>query len=138
MAQVSKNGTAGLFYSADGTTYTKIPGVTSFTPPTTTTETIDATDYDSPAGYREYISGLKEGDESSFEMHFDETDTTQTALYTAQGGAAVYFKAVLDTKHMIWQALVLKFEVPQEVGGIMKATCTFKLTGAVTYETISE
>lgn len=122
----------------DGSSYTKITGVTSFTPPTITVQTFDKTSYDSPIGYREAISALKEGDEASFEMHFTSIDASQVALYGAQGGAPVYFKAVLGAKHMFWMALILKFEIPQVVGNLVKAICTFKLTGALVYETIPD
>ena len=119
---------------ADGATYATVPGVLSFTPGAISADTIDTTDYDSPSGFKEFASGLKEGGEGTFSFHFDKDETVHVALRTANGGAAQYFKATLDGEAMTMTALVTGFDVPvAEPGSKVVGTCTFKLTGAPTY-----
>ena len=61
-------------------------------------------------------------------------DTTQMALRTAQGGAAQEFEAVYDDETVTFTALITNFSTPVQVGAIMEATVSIKLTGAPTYE----
>ena len=44
---------------------------------------IDATDFDTPPGTREYINGPREPSAFSFQMHYEEGDTQQEALFAA-------------------------------------------------------
>lgn len=48
---------------------------------------IDVTNFDSAGGYTEYIPGLREGGEVSFEANYDETDTTVETLETDFDGS---------------------------------------------------
>lgn len=56
----------------------------SFTAPSSTAELIDVTDFAS-SGYREYLAGLKDGDELEFVFHDDLTSTARAGLITDQG-----------------------------------------------------
>ncbi len=44
---------------------------------------IDATDFDTPAGTREYISGPREPSPYTFSMHYEQGDTEQEAIFAA-------------------------------------------------------
>lgn len=135
---VAKNGTAGLYYGTGSPlAYTKIAGVKSFTPGAITAEELDATDFDSPSGNREYVNGLKSASEGSIVLNHDPGETTQEYLRTALGGAAIYMKAVFDDRQATFQALVKGFDTPLQVGAIAEATVTIKLTGAITWATVS-
>lgn len=136
---VAKNGNAGLYYlsTPSPVAYTKIAGVKSFTPGAITAEELDATDFDSPSGMREFVNGLKSASEGSIVLNHDPGDTTQEYLRTALGGAAITLKAVFDDKQAIFSALVRGFDTPLSVGAIAEATVTIKLTGAITWEAVS-
>ena len=137
MAIVAKNGTAGLYLGSTTSpiTYTKIPGVTNWDRGNAVAEELDATDFDSPTGFREYVNGLQAFEDGSFVMNYDPDDTTHLALVAATGGAARKFKAVYDNRQKIFDALIKAVSDPAEVGGIFKATVTIKRTGA---ETVSD
>lgn len=135
---VAKNGTAGLYYgSGSPLAYTKIAGVKSFNKGSIAAEEKDVTDFDSPAGWREFVNGLKSASPGSIVLNFDPGDTTQEYLRTAQGGAAIAMKALYDDKQATFNALVLAFDEPLQVGEVAEATVTIKLTGAVTWATAS-
>lgn len=131
---VSKNGTGGLYLgSGSPVAYTKIPGVKSFDIGSVSAEQLDVTDYDSPAGWREFANGLRSASNGSFVMNYDPGETTQEALRTAEGGAAQKFKALFDDKQVTFTALVIGFSTPQQVGAVAEATVTIQLTGAPTW-----
>lgn len=44
---------------------------------------IDATDFDTPAGTREYINGPREPSAFTFQMHYEPGDTQQEALFAS-------------------------------------------------------
>lgn len=135
---VAKNGTGGLYLGGGSPlTYTKIPGVKAFDIGAIAAEQLDVTDFDSPAGFREYANGLKSASNGSFTMNFDPGETTQEALRTAEGGAAQKFKALFDDRQVTFDALVIGFSTPQTVGGIAEATVTIQLTGATTWASAS-
>lgn len=138
MAIVAKNGTAGLYRGAGSPlVYTKIPGVTNWDRGNAVAEELDATDFDSPAGVREYVNGLQAFEDGSFVCNYDPDDTIQLALIAAVGGAAQKFKAVYDNKQKLFDVLIKAASDPVEVGGIMKITFTIKRTGAETVENVT-
>lgn len=137
---VAKNGNAGLYYRSTPSpvAYTKIAGVKSFNPGSIAAEEKDVTDFDSPAGWREFASGLKTAQSGSIVLNHDPGDTTQEYLRTARdAGTVVVFKAVFDDKQAIFSAIVLGFDTPLSVGEVAEATVTIKLTGAVTWEAVA-
>lgn len=135
---VAKNGTGGLYYGTGSPlSYTKIAGVKSFNWGSIAAEEKDVTDFDSPAGYREFTNGLKAASPGAIVLNHDPGDTTQEYLRTAMGGASIYMKALFDDKQVTFSAIVLGFDTPQQVGEVAEATVTIKLTGAVTWATAS-
>ncbi len=71
----------------DGATPTEvfapIPGVMSISGPGKTRDTIDVTSHSSTGGWREFITGLRDGGEVSFDLNWLFGDTAQDALETA-------------------------------------------------------
>lgn len=66
--------------SSDDVTYTSVPEAKAFPVPSTTTEYPEVTSLDSPNGFREFISGLKDAGEVSFQCGYT------TAGYTLING----------------------------------------------------
>jgi len=128
---VAKNGTSGLLWGAGSPlVYSKIPGTTNFSRGNAVAEELDSTDFDSPAGFREYVNGLSAYQDGSFVVNYQPAATIHLAIIAAQGGAAAKFRAVYDTKMKTFDALVKACDDPIEVGGLMKMTVTIKRTGA--------
>lgn len=65
-------------------TWTNIPGVFDTSGGGQSTNKIDATDYDTPAGTREYIPGIREQNGFQASMHYEQGDATQEVLFTAE------------------------------------------------------
>lgn len=76
--------------------------LTSISGPTETMDTIDVTSHDSADAYREFIAGLRDGGDISFEGNFIKSDSTgQIAMYTDfQSGT----KRTWTIKHPGWEA----------------------------------
>lgn len=74
-------------------TYANIPGVTNISGGGATTNRIDATDFDTPAGTREYIPGPREPSPITADLHYEQGDTQQEALFAAHAtNTALPFK----------------------------------------------
>ena len=88
-----------LLGSGSGTiTYANIPGVFGLDGGGFAPNKIDATDFDTPAGTREYISGPREPSPYTFSMHYEQGDTEQEAMFTAMAAnAALPFRITFGT-----------------------------------------
>lgn len=67
-----------------GPTFTDIPGALGANGGGFTPNKIDATDLDTPAGTREYISGPREQTAFTFDMHYEQGNPVQEAMFTAE------------------------------------------------------
>lgn len=97
-------------------------------------EAIDVTNFDSPSGWREFISGLKTGGTVAITMNFV-GGSSQTGLQTALGGAAQTFSVVFTDalQTFSFSALVTKFKgIPNGPDAALTASVEFQLTGAIT------
>lgn len=73
-----------LLGSGSGTiTYKNISGVFSLDGGGFSPNKIDSTDFDTPPGTREYISGPREPSPYTFSMHYEQGDTEQEAMFSA-------------------------------------------------------
>jgi len=64
-------------------TYAVVKGVFGVDGGGFTPNKIDATDFDTPAGTREYISGPREPSPYTFSMHYEQGDVQQEAMFAA-------------------------------------------------------
>jgi predicted secreted protein len=114
-------------------------------------DTIDVTNHQSTSGWREFISGLKDGGEVTIEGFFEDDDAGQLALFGDIGGDAQDFVVVFpDTSQWAFSALVTGVEmgkgdlkdgvpfsatvkitgVPEFTGATSTSTVTFTVTAA--------
>lgn len=130
----------------DGATPTEgfdtIPGVGSITGPGQTRDTIDVTSHSSSGGYREYIGGLRDGGELSFDLFWLWTDDTQNALEDAYNSDdTVNFRVVYDftpnDEYDQFAGLVTDLSKASPVDGAATRSCTIKITGPVSRDTIT-
>lgn len=113
-----------------------IAEVTSFKGPGTKAPQIDVSSFDSTA--MEFISGLKDQGEFTFDLNFVGSNAEQQSLQEDIGSTAVAFTLVLadDTvspTQAAFSALVTAFELSGAVNQALKASCTLKITGEVTW-----
>ncbi|MNV45662.1 hypothetical protein D3C71_1374660 [compost metagenome] len=72
-----------LLGTGETPTYAAIPGVTNLNGGGASENRIDATDFDTPPGTREYINGPREPSPITADLHYQQGDTQQEALFTA-------------------------------------------------------
>lgn len=120
------------------TDFVSLGEVYNITPPSDTVDQIDVTHMQSPNRRREFISGLVDGGECSFEMNWVPGSTGDSELNEILAlGVGVsrrrqcrirYPNAVTHT----FEAELQSYEKTVPTDDKMTATVTFKVTGAVT------
>lgn len=115
----------------------EIAEIISVTPPNPQTDDVDATHMGSPNRRREYIAGLIEDGEGTFEMNLVPGSATDQLLVGAlQAGNARGYKIVLPTATGTWEitgtCIVKGYERTVPIDDRMTATLTVRFTGAST------
>lgn len=118
-------------------TFTKIAEVNTFKGPASKAKELDATSFDS-AGM-EYIAGLTDGGDFSFDVNYVGTDPQQQGLRTDMtNGTKRNFKLVFNdmpvggsnATSVAFAAVVTEAPSPSgNVNAIIKAGCTLKISG---------
>lgn len=134
MATLASIGNGAQFQIESNTpgTYTAIAEVFDITPPNETTDVIDASHLGSPD--REFIMGLTDPGETSFEMNFVPGSASETALLAAKASrTAKKFRIVFPNLYTwSFNGLVTGYEPAVPNDDKMTATVTIKVTGSVT------
>jgi len=123
----------------DPETFTTIAEVSSISGPGLSLDTIDVTHHSSTAGWREFVGGLLDAGEVSFDINYTPTDATHdasTGLIKDMVDRTVRnFQLVFpDTGNTTWSfsALVTGFEPSEPIDDKLAASVTLKLTGQPT------
>lgn len=124
----------------DGSGMVPIPGVMSITGPGKTRDTVDVTSHSSSGGYREYISGLRDGGELSFDMNWLFGDSAQDALedsYDSNDVIAVEvaFPMAATDNLVSFDAFVTDMSWNGPTDAQVTRSVTLKITGAVSTTT---
>ena len=134
MATSAAIGYNTLFGISDdsGTTYDTVAEVTNITPPGETLDIIDATHMLSPNKTREFIEGLKDPGETSFEMNFVAGATAGDSLIRSLSGPQMC--RITFPNGYTWTFVAIKtgYEVEAPIDDKMTATVTMKVTSSVT------
>ena len=115
-------------------TYAAVAEVPNIAGPNKSRETIDVTDLDSTGGYREFITGFRDGGEMTFDMHFTQAGY-QLMNDDFEQESLRYFKIVLpntDQTIFSFAAMIvnLGMQIPQDDKVI--APVSLKISGAIT------
>ena len=133
MATSASIGNGAQFQIENGTpgTYTAIAEVYDITPPNETTDVIDASHMGSPD--REFVMGLTDPGETSFEMNFVPGSTSEGLLLAAKATrVAAKFRIVFPNDHTwSFSGLLTGYEPAVPNDDKMTATVTIKVTGSV-------
>jgi predicted secreted protein len=118
-------------------TLTQIAEVTAITPPNPQTDTIEVTNFKSAGRRREYIAGLIEDGEGTFEMNLVPGSASDVLLRAAQADGVVRsYRLILPTSGDGWQidgeCIVTGYERSIPIDDRMTATVTVRFTGANT------
>ena len=118
--------------------YVALAELINITPPSFTLDQIDVTHMESPNRLREFISGLGDPGECSFEMNFVPGSTSDDRLFELLnlpvGTSRRRACRISFPNGVTWSfnAELTGYEPTVPVDDKMTATCTFKVTGAVT------
>lgn len=114
-------------------TFLLIAEVKDITPPNEKTDTPDATNMQSPDGYKEFVMGLTDPGEVSFQMNFLPGSASETRILAAKATRLAHAARITFPGAQVWNFAVLMTgyqpAVPTE--NVMTATVTGKVTGAV-------
>ena len=120
-------------------TFTTIAEVTSISGPGLSLDPIEATSHDSTGGWREFIGGLLEAGEVSFDINYIPTNATHdasTGLIADMVARTVRnFQLVFpDGSSTTWSfaALVTSFEPGEPIDDKLSASVSLKITGQPT------
>jgi hypothetical protein len=122
LLEVSTNG---------GADWTEVAEVFSITPPSETADAIDATHFQSPDRTREFIEGLVDPGECSFEMNFVPGSATDVLIRSLRGLGAVMWRMTFPNS-VVWAFSGIRtgYEPAVPNDDKMTATVTIKVTGS--------
>ena len=130
---------AELHVSTDGTVANlqELAEITSISLPNPQVEDVEATHFKSPARRREYVTGLIEDGEGTFEMNYAPDSATDTLIRAAlETGDARAYKIVVPDGAAGWAVsgtfIVKGYERNVPIDDRMTATMTVRFTGATT------
>jgi len=128
------NGAQFQIESATPGTFTAIAEVYDITPPNETTDVIDASHMGSPD--REFIMGLTDPGETSFEMNFVPGSASEGLLLAAKATRLAKKFRIVFPNDQTWtfSGLLTGYEPAVPNDDKMTATVTIKVTGSVLRE----
>ena len=129
------SGFAVVLQRSISSVYTTIAQIRDTTGPTITRTVADVTNKDSTNRWREFITGLVDGGEVSFNIVFNPDNTTHTTLaadLVSQTQQA--WKILTDSDDTLtFGGFVTGFTLNAPLDGEQSADLTIKVTGAVTF-----
>lgn len=130
---MSKSMSVGTQFKVDTTA---VGGLTSIGGVEVTAESTDVSAMDNVTGFKEFLSGLKDGGEVPVEGFLDGADEGQDAMYAAlEDGAlhqfAIVFPATIG-KTWSFPGIVTKFATSAQIGDAVKFSASVKAAGKPT------
>lgn len=131
------NGKGAQFKRGDGEAvevFTAIANVTNVTGPGLTRSTIDVTAHDSPDNHMEFIGGLVDPGEVTFDIHYDPAQHDTLIADLEDVDPRNYQVVFPDATASTWAfaAVMTGFEPSAPVDDKLSASLTFKVTGKPT------
>jgi predicted secreted protein len=141
MTSAARIGFATLFQTGDGgnpETFATVAEVSDISPPSFSRDSVDVSHEQSPDQWREFIAGLKDAGEVSFEFNFVPGAAAASALHAEfdlEGSQAVKNRRVVLPDGSLWAfaAFMTGLEFKTPIDDKMTGTATFKITGAPTF-----
>jgi predicted secreted protein len=116
----------------NGATWIEIAEVFDITPPSDTVDVVDATHMQSPDRTREFITGLSDPGEASFEMNFVPGSASDAKIREIRSAGSRVKCRITFPNAVAWtfSGLVTGYEPAVPTDDKMTATVTFKVTGS--------
>lgn len=140
MTKIAGYGTALAWDPAGGSSYTSIGQVQDISGPGLARDSIDVTTHDSPNAWRQFIKGLKDGGELTFDIVYDPALATHAASagllsdFTSQTVIPNWRITFPNTGATVWTfpGFLTGFEEGAPVDDYLSASVTVKVSGAPT------
>ena len=122
---------------SSGAGFTALAEINSISGPSMSRETIDVTSLDSTGGYREFITGFRDGGEVTLEMNFTNVGYGQMLDDFEDDDAQLYQIVLSDDDATTLDFAALVTAIPPNIAPDDKVTAsiTLKVTGQVTLTT---
>ncbi|MEY9196637.1 hypothetical protein ABIA16_001753 [Sinorhizobium fredii] len=114
---------------ATPTVFTYIAEIKDVTPPSEETDQADASHMQSPNRYREFIDGLTDAGEASFEMNYVPGSASDKALIAAKGKRKWCRITFPNGVQTLFVGTRQTYEKSAPTDDVMTATATFKVSG---------
>ncbi len=131
-AKIGLGTTVGYETTPASGTYTTVGEVIEFSPPSSSMDTVDATDFSHVDGHRRFIAGLIDAGEVSFTLHYDPALTVYGALdtiYKARVQRKWRFAYAGSTVNTVIDALVTGLGRAVPMDDKMTMEVTLKVSG---------
>jgi predicted secreted protein len=114
-------------------TYVTIAEITDLTPPDEKADVIDATNMQSPGGYKEKILGLTDPGQLSVTMNLVPGSLSEITLLAAKASRLARNSKITYPNGSIWSfaILITGYQTKAPVQGKMEATVTGDVSGAI-------
>lgn len=109
--------------------FAPIANITSLTPPGISRETLDVTAHDSPDGYMEFLGGLKDPGEVSFDVRYDPSVHDVLVGDFEAAEPIDYEVAFPDGTVWAFPAILTGFESDAPYDDVLSASLTLKVSG---------
>ncbi|WP_411033840.1 phage tail tube protein [Shinella sp. BYT-45] len=109
--------------------FTYIREVFDVTPPADSDDTVEATHMQSPGRRREYIAGLTDSGEASYEMNYVPGSETDRFLRSIRGKKLIVRDTFANGVSIVYNALRQSYETAVPVDDRKTATLTLKVSG---------
>ncbi len=134
-AKIGLGTTVGYETTPGGGTYTTVGEIFEFSPPTSSMDTVDATDFSHSDGHRRFIAGLIDPGEVAFTLNFDPALSVYGALDTIYKARVVRkwkFAYAGSTVNTVVDALVTGLGRAVPMDDKMTMEVTLKVSGVMT------
>lgn len=117
--------------------FTFISEVFNLNPPSEQDDTVEVTHYTSPGRRREYIPGLVNSGEISFDMNYVPGSASDVLINAAKGVEKVVRLTFPNGVALVFHAIRQGYEKSDPLDDRMTATVTFRVTGDVNQSIIT-
>lgn len=113
--------------------FTTIAEVTTIGGPELSSEEVEVTSLDSAGGYKEFVAGLRDGGQITFDCNYIGSDAQQNAIRDNVGGTTENYRIVWPFSPTVTctvAAQVTGFTMNTEPNSAVTASITLKISGA--------
>lgn len=133
MAGIDAFGTKWAFSTDGGTTFTDVAEVVNIDVLDVSADTTDVSSHDSPDQYREFVGGMKDGGELSFDINYD--PAKHGAIMSNIGGDPIKHKITLPdagAATVEFDGIITGFKAQAPYDDKLSASVSVKVSGAPT------